>query len=161
MRSLPRRAPEKGETLTLTFQGAGLTDRSQAIPVHFAIEGEAKGLRVGQLVTVLAPTGEETQGLAVPRTSVLRGANGQTIVFEHTAAERFEPRIVRVEPLDAERVLVLDGLAAGQARGRAGRRAPQPDPLGARHVHLHRHASSQEPDSGAGRGRLCWSCSAR
>ena len=50
----------------------------------------------------------------MPRTSVLRSANGQTIVFEHTAAERFEPRIVRVEPLDAERVLVLDGLAAGK-----------------------------------------------
>jgi hypothetical protein len=104
----------EGRKLTLTFQGAGLTDRSQAIPVHFAIEGETKGLLVGQLVTVLAPTGEETQGLAVPRTSVLRGASGQTILFEHTTAERFEPRIVRVEPLDAERVLVLDGLAAGK-----------------------------------------------
>ena len=103
-----------GHKLALTFQGAGLTDRSQAIPVHFAIEGEVKGLRVGQLVTVLAPTGEATQGLAVPRTSVLRGANGQTILFEHTTAERFESRIVRVEPLDAERVLVLDGLARGK-----------------------------------------------
>jgi cobalt-zinc-cadmium efflux system membrane fusion protein len=103
-----------GRKLTLAFQGAGLTDRSQAIPVHFAIEGDTKGLRVGELVTVLAPTGEETQGLAVPRTAVLRGANGQTILFEHTAAEHFEPRIVRVEPLDADRVLVLDGLAAGK-----------------------------------------------
>ena len=104
----------EGRKLTLSFQGAGLTDRSQAIPVHFAIEGETKGLRVGQLVTVLAPTGEETPGLAVPRTAVLRGVNGQTILFEHTTAERFEPRIVRVEPLDADRVLVLDGLAAGK-----------------------------------------------
>ena len=82
--------------------------------MHFAIEGEEKGLRVGQLVTVLAETGETTKGLAVPRTSALRSANGQTIVFEHTAAERFEPRVVRVEPLDADRVLVLDGLAAGK-----------------------------------------------
>jgi cobalt-zinc-cadmium efflux system membrane fusion protein len=103
-----------GRKLTLAFQGAGLTDRSQAIPVHFAIEGDTKRLRVGELVTVLAPTGEETQGLAVPRTAVLRGANGQTILFEHTAAERFEPRIVRVEPLDADRLLVLDGFAAGK-----------------------------------------------
>ena len=101
----------EGQTLSLTFQGAGLTDRSQAIPVHFAIEGEAKGLRIGQLVTVLAPTGEQTKGLALQRTAVLRSTNGQTIVFEHTTAERFEPRIVRVEPLDAERVIVLDGLA--------------------------------------------------
>ena len=103
-----------GRRLTLAFQGAGLTDRSQAIPVHFAVEGDTKGLRVGQLVSVLAPTGEEAQGLAVPRTSILRAANGQTILFEHTTAERFEPRVVRVEPLDAERVLVLDGLQPGK-----------------------------------------------
>ncbi len=102
-----------GATLALSFQGAGLTDRSQAIPVHFAIQGAPTGLRVGQLVTVLATTGEEVRGLAIPRTSVLRSANGQSIVFEHTGAERFEPRIVRVEPLDAHRVIVLDGLAAG------------------------------------------------
>ena len=103
-----------GLKLTLAFQGAGLADRSQAIPVHFAIEGETKGLRVGQLVTVLAPTGEEVKGLAVPRTSIIRAANGQTVLFEHTAAERFEPRVLRVEPLDAERVLVLDGLQPGK-----------------------------------------------
>src|SRR4029079_16582288 len=52
------------QTLSLSFRGAGLVDRSQAIPVHYAISGETKGLRVGQLVTVLAPTGEETHGLA-------------------------------------------------------------------------------------------------
>ena len=104
----------EGKVLTLAFQGAGLTDRSQAIPVHFAVEGDNNGLRVGQLVTVLAATGEQTQGLAVPRRAVLRSANGQTILFEHTGAERFEPRIVRVEPLDAERVIVLDGLAPGR-----------------------------------------------
>jgi membrane fusion protein, heavy metal efflux system len=103
-----------GLKLTLAFQGAGLADRSQAIPVHFAIEGERKGLRVGQLVTVLAPTGEEVKGVAVPRTSIIRAANGQTVLFEHTAAERFEPRVLRVEPLDAESVLVLDGLQPGK-----------------------------------------------
>jgi membrane fusion protein, heavy metal efflux system len=104
----------EGLKLRLAFQGAGLADRSQAIPVHFAIVGETKGLRVGQLVTVLAPTGEEVKGLAVPRTSIIRAANGQTVLFEHTTAERFEPRVLRVEPLDAESVLVLDGLQPGK-----------------------------------------------
>ena len=104
----------EGATLALKFQGAGLTDRSQAIPVHFAIRGSTKGLRVGQLVTVMTVTGEEVEGLALPRAAVLRSANGQTVAFEHTNAEHFAPRIVRVEPLDAERVLVLDGLLAGK-----------------------------------------------
>jgi hypothetical protein len=68
---------------------------------------------VGQLVTVLAATGEEIRGLAIPRKSVLRSTSGQTIVIEHTGAERFEPRMVRVEPLDADRVIVLDGVRVG------------------------------------------------
>ena len=50
------------------YQGAGFADRSQSIPVHFAIEGDTAGLRAGQFVTVLAETDDAKQGLAVPRT---------------------------------------------------------------------------------------------
>jgi cobalt-zinc-cadmium efflux system membrane fusion protein len=82
--------------------------------VHFAIEGEHKGLRAGQLVTVLAATGEEVDAVAVPRASLVRTADGATVLWEHTDAERFTPRTVRTEPLDAERVLIRDGLAAGK-----------------------------------------------
>lgn len=103
-----------GKALTLTFRGAGLADRSQAVPVHFAVEGEAAGLRAGQFVTVFAQTGEPREGLAVPRSAVVRAANGQDFVFEHVTAERFEPRPVRFEPLDAERVLISAGIEAGR-----------------------------------------------
>ena len=48
------------------------------------------------------------------RGSVLRGANGQSIVYEHTNAERFVPREVRVEPLDGQRVLIVSGIEAGK-----------------------------------------------
>lgn len=99
-----------GRSLTLAYQGAGLTDRNQAIPVHFAIEGDTRGLRIGQLVTVQAQTDQARQGIAIPRTSVLRGSNGQAIVYEHVEAERFEPREVRSEPLDGERVVVTAGV---------------------------------------------------
>ncbi|MFO1097092.1 MAG: efflux RND transporter periplasmic adaptor subunit [Xanthobacteraceae bacterium] len=103
-----------GRALTLTYQGSGFADRNQAIPVHFRIEGDTHGLRVGQFVTVLAATEEEKSGIAVPRSSVVRSQAGQDLVFEHTGAERFEPRSVRVEPLDGERVLVVSGFGQGQ-----------------------------------------------
>ncbi len=45
---------------------------------------------------------EKRTGIAVPRTSVLRGSNGQSLVYEHTNAERFVPREVRTEPLDGD-----------------------------------------------------------
>ena len=54
-----------------------------------------------------------SEGIAVPRASVVRSQNGQDLVFEHSSAERFEPRSVRVEPLDGDRVLVVSGLNAG------------------------------------------------
>jgi cobalt-zinc-cadmium efflux system membrane fusion protein len=104
-----------GRTFELTHAGTGLADRNQAVPVHFAITaGQASGPRVGEFLTVLASMSEERPGIALPREAVLRGGNGQSIVYEHTSAERFVPREVRVEPLDADRVLVMAGLEAGR-----------------------------------------------
>ena len=102
-----------GRVLPLGYQGAGFADRNQAVPVHFRIDGNTSGLRAGQFVTVLSATQEQKEGIAVPRASVVRSQNGQDLVFEHSSAERFEPRSVRVEPLDGDRVLVVSGLKPG------------------------------------------------
>lgn len=102
-----------GRSVDLAWRGSGLSGARQAAPVHFAVIGATSALRIGQLITVLAETGERRQGLAVPRASVLRGSNGQSLVWEHVSPERFEPRTVRFEPLDGERVLILAGVEAG------------------------------------------------
>lgn len=99
-----------GRQLVLTYLGAGLADRNQAIPVQFAIKGDTSGLRPGQFVTVFARTTEVIKGLALPRSAVLRSANGQAVVYEHTDAERFVPREVRTVGLDGKRILVVAGL---------------------------------------------------
>jgi multidrug efflux pump subunit AcrA (membrane-fusion protein) len=100
-------------SLALAYQGAGFADRNQAIPVQFKIEDDTGGLRAGQFVTVLAATSDEREGIAVPRASVVRTQTGQDLAFEHTSAERFVPRSVRIEPLDGENVLIVTGLTAG------------------------------------------------
>jgi hypothetical protein len=102
----------QGHTLALTYRGSGFSNRSQSIPVHFAIEGDVNRVRVGQFVTVFASTGEELRGIALPRAAVVRSANGQDLVYEHVSAERFQPRPVRIEPLDGERVLIAAGITA-------------------------------------------------
>lgn len=102
-----------GGTLQLAYRGTGLADRNQAVPVQFAVEGEARGLRLGQFVTVLAPVGQARPGLPVARSGVVR-AEGGSLVYEHVSAERFLGRPVRVAPLDADRMLVEDGIAAGR-----------------------------------------------
>lgn len=102
------------QTLELRYQGAGLADRSQAVPVQFSIARAGQGLRTGQLLTVFAKAEGQRKGIAVPRESVLRGPNGQSIVFEHANAERFVPREVRTEPLDSERLLIVSGIEVGK-----------------------------------------------
>jgi RND family efflux transporter MFP subunit len=102
-----------GRSLALAYQGAGFADRNQAIPVQFKIEDDTGGLRAGQFVTVLAATSDEREGIAVPRASLVRTQTGQDLAFEHTSAERFVPRSVRIEPLDGEHLLIVAGLMAG------------------------------------------------
>jgi len=104
-----------GKTFNVSYRGSGFADRSQSIPVHFAIEGgDLSGLRAGQFVSVMVRTEAERPGIAIPRSALVRAANGQDIVFEHVAAELFVPRTVRIAPLDGERVLVSAGLEAGE-----------------------------------------------
>ena len=103
-----------GRAVDLDYLGTGFADRSQAVPIHFAIRSDTTGLRVGQFVTVLAATADERSGLAVPREAVLRGGNGQALVYEHTNAERFVAREVRVEPLDGTQVLIVAGIEPGR-----------------------------------------------
>lgn len=103
-----------GRTIELIHIGTGFTDRNQAVPVHFSIIGGSAGLRAGQFLTVLASTADVRRGVAVPRSAVQRGANGQTLIFEHSNAERFVPRDVRVEPLDGVNVLIVAGIEPGR-----------------------------------------------
>lgn len=103
-----------GRVLPVSYRGTGLADRSQTVPIQFEIEGDAGMLRAGQLLTVLANTDVERKGIAVPRTAIIRGANGQPIVYEHISAENFRPREVRIEPLDGDRVLLVSGIGPGQ-----------------------------------------------
>lgn len=103
-----------GKTMKLAFRGSGFADRNQTIPVHFAIEGDPTGLRAGQFVSVLVSTEGKREGIAVPRASVVRNANGQDFVFEHIAPERFIARPVRTEALDGERTLIVAGVQQGQ-----------------------------------------------
>jgi membrane fusion protein, heavy metal efflux system len=103
-----------GRNYDLVYRGTGFADRSQSVPVHFAITGDTAGLRAGQFLTVLVATDETKEGLAVPRGSVVRGSNGQDFVYEHVSPERFAPRSVRTEPLDGDRVLIVSGIASGK-----------------------------------------------
>lgn len=126
---LKRATARAGEvSIGLDFIGAGLALREQALPVLFRIRREADGgntplLAIGQTVKVLAETGARRPGVAVPAAAISRNDANESVVWVHDTAERFLPRRVKTLPLDAERVLVTEGLAGGERVVATGARA--------------------------------------
>ena len=102
------------EPLRLSFLGAGLQLREQAIPLQFRIAPPRPALAVGQPVTVIVATRSRVKGYAVPQSAVVQNAAGESVVWIHESAERFKPRKVQVQVLDATRSVVTSGLAAGE-----------------------------------------------
>ena len=54
------------------------------------------------------------KGYAVPQSAVMQNAANETVVWVHESAERFKPRTVQVQALDATRSVVTSGLSAGE-----------------------------------------------
>lgn len=105
-------APD-GQSIPLSLIGKGFAEDGQARPVQFRIDQPTSHLQVGDRVTVYAETADVTTGIGVPRDAVIRGGNGENIVFLHVGPELFEPRPVRTAALDGGRVIVVAGIEAG------------------------------------------------
>lgn len=103
-----------GSSLALTFQGFSKALQQQATIVQFAVENPPASLAVGQPVTVMARNGASVEGIILPRDAVVRGGNGEPVVWRHSDPERFEARPVRAEPFDATRLVIRAGLSAGE-----------------------------------------------
>jgi RND family efflux transporter MFP subunit len=102
-----------GSSLAARLSGVGAQTRGGAVPVRLDLVGVAPGLIAGQPVTVFLERAATVRGLILPSEAVIRAPNGERVVFEKVAAERFMPRPVRIEQVSADRVVVLAGLSAG------------------------------------------------
>jgi hypothetical protein len=103
-----------GRVLELAFAGRGLAVRQQAVPVNFRVTAPPEEAPIGASVLVTLRTGRAVTGVVLPAEAVVRSAEGPPVVFEHSSAERFLPRQVRVQPLDGTRVVVTAGLEPGR-----------------------------------------------
>jgi membrane fusion protein, heavy metal efflux system len=100
--------------VTLTFIGASRAMRDQALPLLFSAKGTGlASLSIGQPVKVVVQTKSRVKAVAVPAASLLKNPSNQTIVWVKAAPERFEPRVVMVEPLDGATVAITSGLKPG------------------------------------------------
>jgi hypothetical protein len=104
-----------GRAVPLAFVGAGRVLREQAVPLVFRAKGASLGsLAIGQPVAVTVRLDDAAPGVPVPASALVRSAANEPMVWIKTQPERFEPRRVRTEPLDATRVRVVQGLTGGE-----------------------------------------------
>ncbi|NMM05380.1 HlyD family efflux transporter periplasmic adaptor subunit [Polaromonas sp.] len=103
-----------GQKVPLIFVGASRSLRDQALPLAFRAEGQSLSqLAVGQPVAVVVQSRSQVSGVPVPAGSLTKNPANQTVVWVKTAPERFEARVVTVEPLDGATMAVTSGLKAG------------------------------------------------
>jgi membrane fusion protein, heavy metal efflux system len=99
---------------TLSFVGATRSLREQALPLLFrASDATLLNLAIGQPVRVFVQSKTKVNAIEVASSSLLRSPANQTIVWVKTAPEKFEPRVVVIEPLDGVSVAVISGLKVG------------------------------------------------
>ena len=103
-----------GGTLDLQFVGGGRQLREQALPLLFRVTAQNTPVAVGQPVKVMVKTARTTQGVALAQAALVRNSAGDTVVWVHLGAERFSPRRVTRQSLDASTVAVTSGLAGGE-----------------------------------------------
>jgi hypothetical protein len=99
--------------VTLQFLGAARSLREGALPLTFRASGGAVlPLAIGQPVTVVAQLNEKVKGFVLPAQAITRSPANEPTVWIKAGAERFVPQPVQFRALDAQRVVVTQGLGA-------------------------------------------------
>lgn len=101
-----------GSALELDFVGAGMQLRAEAIPLLFRVRAQDAAVAVGQPLKLIVRTSRTLQGAALPLSALVRVDTGDTVVWVHTEAERFVPRRVSFQALDATTAVVTAGVEA-------------------------------------------------
>jgi cobalt-zinc-cadmium efflux system membrane fusion protein len=113
---------------------------SRTVEVIYALTAPDAAMRVGGLVEVSIPSGDELDGVVIPRSAVL-DHEGRDVVYVQVDGEHFEQRAVRKGPIAADRVAIVRGLAAGERivtrSAHLVRLADRPKGEGAGHGHIH------------------------
>lgn len=86
---------------------------SRTVDVIYAIDHPHPTMRVGGLVQVSLPAGDDFHGVVLPQSALLDQA-GRAAVMVQIDGEHFVERSVRVGPRAGERVGILSGLAPGE-----------------------------------------------
>ena len=102
------------EGVSLKLLGSGMALRDGVLPLTFRMNAKtgATPLALGQSVTLVAALKDKRKGMVLPATALVRSPSNETVVWIKVGFERYVPQPVQVQTLDANTVLVTQGLAA-------------------------------------------------
>ncbi|MEE9385500.1 MAG: efflux RND transporter periplasmic adaptor subunit [Nannocystaceae bacterium] len=86
---------------------------SRTVEVIYALREPVASMRVGGLLRVSLPAGNEHTGVVIPR-SALIDQEGRDIVYVQVDGEHFQERLVRLGPLAGTDVGIRSGLRTGE-----------------------------------------------
>jgi membrane fusion protein, heavy metal efflux system len=100
----------------LRLLGASGALRDGVLPLTFALQrndtAPALPVALGQPVRVIARLTNQIEGFVLPAQAVVRNAANEQVVWIKSGAERYIPQPVRVQALDANTVVITQGLGA-------------------------------------------------
>lgn len=97
----------------LQLVGTARSLRDGVLPMTFRASGSyVTAIAVGQPVTVVVQLNSRVKGMVLPAQAIVRNPANEPVVWIKSGAERFIPQPVRYRALDAQTVVVTDGLAA-------------------------------------------------
>lgn len=102
-----------GEKFALEFVGRSRELTQQAVRFQFKINAPSDALHIGSPTKVLVETGAPIDGLILPRAAITQAPNGQMVVFMRLGPESYEPKAIRFESIDVDRVRLTGGLNKG------------------------------------------------
>lgn len=102
-----------GAKLPLTYLGTRPHSTHDALSLEFTPEDSAVQLTLGTPLKVIIKTKQIVLGMALPQGTVIKGDKGEQLIWLHTSAERFKPQRINAQNLDADTVVVLEGVEAG------------------------------------------------
>jgi cobalt-zinc-cadmium efflux system membrane fusion protein len=124
---------------SLVTVGRTVDPTSRTVDVIYALRTPDPRLRVGGLVRVSVPAGDDFEGVVVPRGAIVDD-EGRELVYVQVDGEHFEERPVRAGPRQGGLVAITQGLTGGErlvVRGahvvRLAARASSSQPHG--HIH--------------------------
>jgi len=100
----------------LRWLGAARSLRDGVLPMTFMASSDAAGhslpLAIGQPVTLVAALKSQVKGYVLPAQAVTRNATNEPVVWIKAGAERYLPQPVQFQALDAQTIVVTQGLGA-------------------------------------------------